>query len=390
MSVVDRPSPRGLAPRLGAAIDELCSRWLGQRRSAGVVVVVSIGDELRHQRAYGLRDVAAGAPMRDDALFRIMSMTKPIVAASALMLCDEGALDLHVPVSRFLPEFAKPVVAELSTAADGGESGAPYRLVPATRPITVYDLLTHTSGLMGNGVSQAEVMKVAPRPAEALATYVPRLGSVPLGFQPGTQWLYSGSVGYDVLARVIEIVTGAPFDAFVRARIFEPLQMHDTAFTAVDERRLATLYTPTRDGFRPIPAPSFLNGTYVSGGGGLFSTAGDYWRFARLLANEGLVDGRRLLHADSVALMRSPLVPDSMPGRHPGESYGLGVRVVVEPGVLGSTLLAGSFGWSGAFGTHFWIEPVTRTIGIAMMQMTNQANLDTLRQFEALVTRELT
>jgi CubicO group peptidase (beta-lactamase class C family) len=326
-------------------------------------------------------DIASKKPMQKDGIFRIMSMTKPVVGASIMMMIEEGKVRLQDPVSRFVPEFADMTVAVAQPApagrgggaAPGGRAGGPaaprFYTVPAERAITVRDLLTHTSGLVSGPMGNSEAAKVGAGPTETLADYLPRLGKVPLEFQPGTRWAYSAAAGFDVLARIVEVASGLAYDQFVKQRLFDPLGMKDTTFAPpAGNPRLVTLYRRTGDGLRPQQNPGFMNGIYFSGGGGLFSTAEDYLQFAQMLLNGGQHNGRRLLSPRGVELMASVVAPDTLPGRPRGESYGLSVRVVNDPVARNSFLSEGSFGWSGLFGTHFWIDPQEKIVGILMTQ----------------------
>jgi CubicO group peptidase (beta-lactamase class C family) len=326
-------------------------------------------------------DLEAKKPMQKDAIFRIMSMTKPVVGVAILMMMEEGKVRLNDPVSRFIPEFREQTVAVAQPAPAGRGGGAPagrgggappeprFYTVPADRAITVRDLLTHTSGLASGAISNREAGRVAATAKESLADYLPRLGSVPLEFQPGTRWAYSAAAGFDVLSRIVEVASGMPIDRFMQERIFAPLGMKDTTYIPpAGNPRLAKLYSRTADGLRPQQDPAFMNGVYFSGGGGLFSTAEDYAQFAQMLVNEGEMNGRRLLSPRLVELMRSIYAPDTLPGRPAGEGYGLSVRVVNDPVARNTFLSTGSYGWSGLFGTHFWVDPEEKVVGILMAQ----------------------
>jgi CubicO group peptidase (beta-lactamase class C family) len=224
---------------------------------------------------------------------------------------------------------------------------------------------------------------VAAGAKETLADYTPRLGKVPLEFQPGTRWAYSAAAAFDTLSRVVEIVSGMSIDRFVKQRIFDPLQMKDTTYIPpTGNPRLVKLYSRTPEGLKPASDPVFMNGVYFSGGGGLFSTAEDYAQFAMMLANNGELNGHRLLSPRLIDLMDSVFAPDTLPGRPKGESFGLSVRVVNDPVARNSFLTEGSFGWSGAFGTHFWVDRKEHLIAIAMTQTSNQ---EFLRDFENMV-----
>jgi CubicO group peptidase (beta-lactamase class C family) len=336
-------------------------------------------------------DIESRKPMQKDAIFRIMSMTKPIVGVSILMLIEEGKVRLTDPVSKWILELKNMTVAVPQAApagppppAAGGPPPAPrFYAVPAEREITVRDLLTHTSGLGSGTVSNYTRRAVALQGKESLADFIPRLGKTVLEFQPGTRWAYSAGDGFDVLARVVEIVSGMGFDQFAKQRIFEPLGMKDTYFYPVGNPRVATNYTRQNGELRRVQGESgFINGAYFSGGGGLFSTPEDYLQFGLMLVNGGQLNGKHLLAPRTVELMGSIAAPDTLPGRPRGESYGLSVRVVNDPMARNSWLSEGSFGWSGAFGTHFWVDRKQNLVAVVMTQTSNQ---EFLRDFENMV-----
>jgi CubicO group peptidase (beta-lactamase class C family) len=206
---------------------------------------------------------------------------------------------------------------------------------------------------------------------------------VPLEFQPGARWAYSAAAGFDVLSRVVEVTSGQTIDRFLKERLFDPLQMKETTYVPpTSNPRLVKLYSRTADGLRPAQNPAFMNGIYFSGGGGLLSTAEDYAQFALMLANGGELNGVRILSPRLVELMGSVFTPDTLPGRPQGESFGLSVRVVNDPVARNSFLSEGSFGWSGAYGTHFWVDPRQNLVAVVMTQTSNQ---EFLRDFENLV-----
>jgi len=328
-------------------------------------------------------------------------MTKPIVGVATLMMMEEGKVRLQDPVSKFIPEWRGMTVAVSLPAAPAGRGGgaappaAPggrgggaaaeprYYTVPVERDVQIRDLLTHTSGVVSGTNSNFANRAVAAGPKETLADYIPRLAKVPLEFQPGTRWAYSAAAGFDVLSRVVEVASGMPIDRFVKQRIFDPLEMKDTTYVApTGNPRLVKLYSRTGDRLQPAQYPNFVNGIYFSGGGGLFSTPADYAQFAMMLANGGELNGKRLLSPRMVELMGSVFAPDTLPGRPKGESYGLSVRVVNDPVARNSLLSEGSFGWSGAYGTHFWVDPKQKLAAVVMTQTSNQ---EFLRDFENMV-----
>jgi CubicO group peptidase (beta-lactamase class C family) len=398
-----RPEDVGLSAERLQRIGELVQRHIAAGSFSGAVTLIARNGRIAHHEAYGLMDLESKKPMVKDGIFRIMSMTKPVIGVSILMMMEEGKVRLQDPISKFVPEWRDMTVgmplpaptgrgangAPPAAAAGGGRAGrgaqeAPrYYTVPVEREVTIRDLLTHTSGLVSGPISNYANRSVAAGPKETLADYVPRLGKVPLEFQPGTRWAYSAAAAFDVLSRVVEVASGMPIDRFVKQRIFDPLQMKDTTYNPPNGNpRLVKLYSRTPEGLRSAQDPAFMNGVYFSGGGGLLSTAEDYAQFAMMLANGGELNGRRLLSPRLVELMGSVFAPDTLPGRPRGESFGLSVRVVNDPVARNSFLSEGSFGWSGAFGTHFWVDRKEKLIAVAMTQTSNQ---EFLRDFENMV-----
>jgi len=370
-----RPEDVGLSTERLKRIGELMQRHVAAKTFAGAVSLVARNGRIAHFETHGLMDLETKKPMQKDAIFRIMSMTKPVVGVSIMMMIEEGKVRLTDPVSKFIPEMNGLQVAVTTTPTGPPPANAPARFytVPAEREITVRDLLTHTSGLVSGGISNREAQRVALKGNETLADYLPRLGGVPLDFQPGTRWAYSAQAGFDTLARIVEITSGMPFDKFAKQRIFDPLGMKDTFFyPAEGNPRMATLYRRGEKGLEKQNNPGFMNGAYFSGGGGLMSTAEDYLQFAQMLLNGGELNGKRLLGSKTVEVMTSVAVPDALPGRSKGEGYGLSVRVVNDPVARSSFMSAGTFGWSGAFGTHFFVDPHERIVGILMTQTPDQ------------------
>jgi CubicO group peptidase (beta-lactamase class C family) len=355
---------------------------------AGAVTLVARNSQIAHLKAYGQMDIASGRPTQTDTIFRLASMTKPVVSVAILMLVEEGKLLLTEPVSNFIPALKQlhvavpnppsaPYVA--TELAPGG-----FHLVPASREITIRDLLTHTSGLgsatIGPAVEALAALMQAAQPHETLTDLVPRVASVPLSFQPGSAWEYSPGAGFDTLARVVEIVSGLSFDEFVGQRICEPLGMRDTFFHVPPDRlgRVATPYERGPKGLQPgtpvrgLSHSTNPNSRYHSGGGGLAGTAEDYARFALMLVQGGQLAGERLLGRKTVALMASNHI-GQLPWDRPvtdlrGCRFGLGVRVVDDPAEASTLASRGTFGWAGAFGTNTWIDPTEQMVGILMIQ----------------------
>ena len=368
------PEDVGLSTDRLKRIHGAVQRHIDDGNITGAVTAATRGGRLAHLETHGLMDVESGKAMTEDAIFKIMSMTKPVVGVAILMLMEEGKLRLRDPASRFIPELADLQVAVERQGRRGrGDEPPAFYTVPAERPITVQDLLTHTSGLASGPISNREAGRVARRqPTDTLADLVPRLGQAPLEFQPGERWAYSASRGFDVLLRIVEVASGQSADQFLRTRIFEPLGMHDTFFWAPETHRsrVVTVYQRTPQGLiRSENQVGATSPTYFSGGGGLMSTAEDYLQFGQMLRNGGSLNGTRLLGPKTVELMSSTFVEEFGFGQvSPGLGFGLSVQVVNSPVAAGQRVGTGSFGWDGAYGTHFWVDPTEDIVGVVMIQ----------------------
>ena len=380
-----KPEDAGMSTERLKRIHESIQRHVDAGEICGAVTVVARRGVVVHFEANGLMDIESKKPMEKDTIFRLASMTKPITGVAVLMLVEEGKIRLNDPVSKFLPEFRDMKVAMPreraagAAPAPGAAAALDFYTVPANREITVQDLLTHTSGLVstvsgGFGAKLAATM--APHgPGDTLASYVPKLATIPLDFQPGTQWAYSGAAGPEVLSRIVEIVSGQTYDEFLRTRIFEPLGMKDTFFYPPDDRRprLVTLYRKSPNGLeKDANQDGFSNKTYFGGGGGLMSTAADYLQFAQMLLNGGELNGKRLLGPRTVELMASNHVGDMFNGKLGRPAHGLGfgliVQVVEDNVAAGLRVSNGSFGWDGAFGTQVWVNPKEKMVTVIMIQ----------------------
>jgi len=343
------------------------------------VTLVARNGRIAQLKAYGFAELESKKPMQTDNMFRIMSMTKPIVGTAIMMMMEEGKVRLTDPVSKFIPELKGMQVAvaqpgPAAPAAAGTTAEPRYYTVPADHEFTVRELLTHTSGLVSGTFSGAANRKVALKGQESLSDYLPRLAQTPLEFQPGTRWAYSAQAGFDVLLHIVEITSGMQADQFLKTRLFDPLGMKDTFYYPVENPRLAGRYDRQPDGTlrRNTSTPNFLNGRYFGGGGGLASTAEDYFQFAQMLLDGGQRNGKRFLSPRAVEMMASVMASDTLPGRQPGEAFGLSMRVVNNPAARNTAVSQGTFGWSGAYGTHFWIDPKEKVIGVLMAQTPNQ------------------
>jgi CubicO group peptidase (beta-lactamase class C family) len=368
-------------------LDQSLHRYVDEDRVAGVVALVLQDGKPVYNAAMGWADKEAGVRMQPDTLFRIASQSKAITSVMALSLMEEGRLQLADPVSQLIPAFAHTQVAEMH---DGQ-----LKIVPASRPITIFDLLTHTSGVsygvepqiankyqsVGLGPAAGHGWYLADKD-EDVCTSMERLAKLPFLGQPGERFIYGYSI--DVLGCVVERATGKPLDEVVRDRLTKPLQMNDTFFFVPPEKRsrLAAVYSSTADGhIQRAPDGSLGQGHYTdgprkdfSGGAGLVSTAQDYARFLEMLRREGEIDGHRILSPHAVALMRTNQIPGLYAGE--GKGFGLGFETVERYGALGMASV-GSYGWGGAYGTQYVVDPQERIVAVLMIQLLpNQSGLE--------------
>ncbi|CAM5587758.1 serine hydrolase domain-containing protein [Streptomyces sp. NPDC091290] len=366
------PGEAGLDVKALDRLDQHFAREVDEGRLPGFLVSVARGGRVAHLTAHGMRDTAAGLPVEADTLWRVYSMTKPMTSVAALMLVEEGRLSLDDPVGRHLPAFSEPRVYV-------GGSGAGTVTRPADGPMTVRHLMTHTAGLTFAFYHQHPVdalyrdagLHSAVLPGSDLATTVDVYASLPLQFEPGTQWNYS--VATNVLGRVVEVVSGQPLDTFLAERVFGPLGMTDAGFRVVGEQegRLAELYGQTESGgIEPIAGlPLHGRPRFLSGSGGVVASAHDVHRFMEMLRRGGELDGTRLLTPGTVALMTSNHLPGGAdlrsfgsrpahdePGND-GVGFGLGVSVVIDPDRTRDPSVRGAFGWNGVATTTFWVDP---------------------------------
>lgn len=433
-SVVASPPP---AHSGGAKLDveelkragRLFQEAVDRKEIAGAVLLVAQKGEIVYLEAVGKQDVEAGTPMTPQSIFRIASMTKPVTSVAVMMLAEQGKLDLSDPLSRFLPEFKfmtvavpKPRSDAKRTATDAGkpeektnaQPDAAFEIVAAYRPITIRDLLNHTSGLcyrfrnlpfLGRLYADAGICDGISPSDHSLAENVRRLASLPLAHQPGTKWEYGLST--DVLGRLVEIVSGKSLDAFFDENIFTPLKMADTHFVLPESKRwrLASLYEPgsagsiVKTGEAPTVKGALIYsaslpyaGTkdYYSGGAGLVSTASDYARFSQMLLNRGEFDGTRILRAESVDAMTRNQIGDlrlSIPAH--GLGFGFGFGIATKADASGRNDPIGTYGWGGIYYTDFWVDPQHDLIGIMMTQIYPSTGLKLRDGFRRIVNGSL-
>jgi len=385
-----KPESVGLSPERLDRISKTVQKDIDDKRIAGAVTLVMRHGQVAWFKAQGMQDRETGKPMQPDTIFRICSMSKPITSAAVMILYEEGYFLLEDPISKYLPEFKKPRV--LVKPANGG---APYT-IPAIREITIRDLLRHTSGLtyswnedLGSMYKQANVASGLLPYDGTIGDSVERLAKLPLLFSPGDRWEYGLSV--DVLGRLVEVVSGMPFDQFSRTRIFEPLGMKDTYFFIPDDQlnRLATAYTYYPDkGLNRFPNTPITEGDFsysadypyrgpkklFSGGAGLNSTAADYARFCQMMLQGGKFGNVRILSRKSVELMTH----DQLGRISPDQAFGLGFGIEGVKGPLTELGTPGAYSWGGFFYTAFSIDPKEDMIVIFMGQLhpTGDLNLD--------------
>ncbi len=371
-----RPDRVGMSAARIERIERVLRDHVESGRLPGAVGLIARRGRVVWHEAFGWRDREAQAPMPRDAIFRIASMSKPITSVAVMLLVEEGRLRVSDPVSLHLPGLgALPVAVESRDPATGEPR---VERVPAVRDMTIQDLLRHTSGLTYGFFDDAWVdrqyldLGVFTRD-RVLADTVTKLGRIPLKHQPGTVWTYG--VSTDVLGRLVEVASGMSFDRFLRERLFEPLGMRDTAFNLPPAKlpRVAALYETGGGGVartelgdsQDLATPA----TYLSGGGGLVSTAQDYARFAQMLLADGELEGTRVLGRKTVELMRSDHLGD-LPGLgRPGYGFGLGFAVRTSPGLAGHPGSVGEYHWGGAYGTTFWIDPAEELVAVLMIQL---------------------
>jgi len=387
------PESAGMSSEGLARIGPAMQAYVDDGRLAGVMTMVARRGQVVHWEAAGMRDVAAGDPLETDDIFRIYSMTKPLTSVAVMILVEEGAVALDDPVSKFIPAFT-----EVTVLNDAGE-----RVAPA-RPMTVEHLLTHTSGLTYGFFGDSPVDRIYNQSgffteAEGLDDFAQRVAELPLLASPGDRWNYG--VSTDILGRVVEVASGQPFDAFLQVRIFDPLDMIDTSFVVpADKRnRFAAHYARPDGTLRMIDSPA--DGEYtqpprwLSGGGGLASTASDYIRFGQMLLQDGELGGVRILEPETVRMMRSNRLPDALVPIQlgtflsSGYGFGLGFAVVVDADASPEPDNDGVFRWAGAANTFFWIDPAAELIGMVWTQLNPFAAYDIEREFQTLVYEAL-
>jgi len=374
-----QPAEAGLSPKGLARIGDYLKNEIAANKIPGAVMMIQRRGKVAYYETFGVRDPATKAPMTANTIFRIYSMSKPITTVAAMMLVEEGKLQLGDPVANYIPAFKDVKVGVEKKGDDGNMT---LDLVPSRRPMTVQDLMRHTSGItygfFGEGlVKKAYVdAKISSEDVDN-AGFADRIAKLPLAYQPGSTWDYSHST--DILGRVVEVVSGKSLYQFEKERILDPLGMKDTAFYVTDKAKQPLIAEPFPND-RKIGNDADMNDPRVvrkweSGGGGMMSTIADYARFAQMIANGGTLDGKRYLSPKTIAYMGSNHIgpasgvangPYYLPG--PGFGFGLGFVVRTEPGVSIMEGSVGEMNWSGAGGTTFWVDPKEDMFVVFMSQ----------------------
>ena len=391
------PASQGFAPARLDRIDAHMQRYVDESKLSGIIACIARRGQLVYRARFGQMDIEAGKPMELDTIFRIYSMSKPITSVAAMMLYEEGRFLLKDPLSRFIPGFKH-------TKVFAGETDSGFALADLEREITILDLLTHTAGLSYgfepnllyvDKLYQQRIWDTLLTDREVtLKEQIHELTHLPLAFQPGSAWRYS--LATDVLGYLVQVVSDMPFDAFLKERVLGPLGMVDTDFYVPEAKveRLAALYGPAEGGgIQALDGPTgrdYTRPTHCpSGGGGLVSTTADYLRFAQMMLNGGELDGVRLLGRKTVAWMAINHLPQGLhPWEDPGRGFGLGVGVRIDAARqnLGSM---GSYGWGGAAGTRFWVDPQEELIGLFMIQFMPGSHYPIQDEFEVLTYQAL-
>lgn len=394
---IHNDAPRGMSQARLAVLDATMERYVDEGKLAGAVVMIHQDGREVFSEAYGWRDREAGAAMQEDTIFRIASQTKALTSVAIMILMEEGKLVLDDPLSKFLPEWSKTTVA---VAKEGGG----YDVVPARRPITIRDLLSHSAGISyGSGPAEKAWRDAGifgwyfADKTETVADVVKRMPALPMAAQPGEAWVYGYNT--DILGVVVETLSGQSLDVFFRERLTNPLGMNDTSFCLPPAKssRLAVVYS-AKDGKSERAADPgawvgsghigqghYANGPCkaFAGGAGLLSTARDYSRFLEMLRRGGELDGRRFLSRKSVEQMSQNALTTAT--FQPGQGFGLGFRITEEPGKMGNLGSAGDYGWGGAYHSTYWIDPAEGLTVTFMTQLIPAGGLDTQTKLRALI-----
>ena len=378
------PETEGISSERLKHLDANINQWINEDQLNGATAIILRNGKIVYHKSFGLADKGKNIPMRNDHIYRIASMTKPIISVAAMMLYEEGRFLLTDPLSKYIPEFKNPVVLDKYNAAD-----TTYTTVAAKREITVRDIFTHTSGIgyAQIGTSQANAIYFRNKinggigtPYSNLKDVITRLAKLPLFTQPGEEFYYG--LNTDVLGYFIEVISGMPLDKYLQQKIFEPLGMKDTYFFLPKDKqaRLVPLYTQGNNKMRIQDSlinlngtfhrdfPKTANGTFFSGGAGLSSTAYDYALFGQMLLNDGELNGKRILSPATVQLMTSNQIGDLLMWGDANKTrrFGLGFGILTDYAEKTTMIRSGSYGWDGMFASHYWTDPKSKMVVVFM------------------------
>jgi CubicO group peptidase (beta-lactamase class C family) len=394
---IQNDAPHGISQVRLKVLDDVMKQYVADGKLAGAVVMIHQDGREVFSEAYGWRDREAGAAMQEDTIFRIASQTKALTSVAIMMLMEEGKLILDDPLSKFLPEWSKTTVAV-------AKAGGGYDVVPAKRPITIRDLLSHSAGISYGSGPGEKVWRDAgvfgwyfADKSETVADVVKRMPALPMAAQPGEAWVYGYNT--DILGVVVEKLSGKSLDVFFKERLTDPLGMTDTSFCLPPSKssRLAVVYS-AKDGKSERAADPgewvgqghigqghYANGPCkaFAGGAGLLSTAADYSRFLEMLRRGGELDGKRYLSRKSVEQMSLNALATAT--FQPGQGFGLGFRITEEPGVMGNLGSPGDYGWGGAYHSTYWVDPAEGLTVSFMTQLIPAGGLDTQAKLRALI-----
>jgi len=390
-----KPESVGMSSERLDRISPIMKTYIESQLTPGVITAIMRNGKLVHLETQGYMDVEAKKPMREDAIFRIASMTKPIASVALMMLWEEGHFQLNDPVSKFIPSFGDVLVS--TTADASGETG---ELVKPNRPILIRDMLTHTAGLANSYVGNSKAYRKAmydPRP-KSNAEQIYRLSQLPLNYHPGEDWQYSAATS--VVGHLVEVISGQSLDVFLKERLFTPLGMKDTHFYLDDTKggRLTAQYTPGKDKKIRLQDPGSARSRFItsprnifSGSGGLVSTIHDYLKFQQMMLNGGQLDGVRILAPSTVSLMLENHTRDlKLWLAGPGMGFGLGYGVVVDRGKAATPMSQGSGYWGGAYCTFSWIDPTQGVVGVLMTQVRPYSHINIRQDFQVLAYQAIT
>ena len=380
------PETQGFSSERLKQLDANINQWIKEDQLNGATAIILRNGKIVYHKSFGFANKQQNVPMKNDNIFRIASMTKPIISVAAMMLYEEGRFLLTDPISKFIPEFKDPVVLDKYNATD-----TTYTTVPAKREITMRDIFAHTSGIgyaqIGSGTANAiyyrhKINGGIGTPYSTLKDVITRLAKLPLLTQPGEEFYYG--LNTDVLGYLIEVISGMPLDKYLQQKIFEPLGMKDTYFFLPKEKqaRLVPLYVQQGskiklqiqdslidlNGTFSRDFPKTSNGTYFSGGAGLSSTAYDYALFGQMLLNGGELNGKRILSQGTIRLMTSNQIGDHLMWGDANKTrrFGLGFGILTEYAERTTMIPAGSYGWDGMFASHYWTDPKNKMVVVFM------------------------